>query len=80
MADLKEPTDEQIRERAYELYLQRGGAPGLDVDDWLAAEQELTALSGAKISWVGTELTAELEAPDLQSEDSRTTKKKTASA
>jgi hypothetical protein len=36
-----EPSEEEIRQRAYDLYLQRGGADGLDFDDWLSAEQEL---------------------------------------
>lgn len=30
-----------IRQRAYELYLKRGGTHGHDVDDWLHAEAEL---------------------------------------
>lgn len=33
--------EEQIRERAYELYQRRGGVDGYDMEDWLAAEQEL---------------------------------------
>jgi hypothetical protein len=32
----------RIAQRAYELYLSRGGAHGGDFDDWLAAERELT--------------------------------------
>ncbi|MGA2077754.1 MAG: DUF2934 domain-containing protein [Terriglobia bacterium] len=32
-----------MRHRAYELYLQRGAAPGNDVNDWLQAELELRA-------------------------------------
>jgi hypothetical protein len=28
--------------RAYELFLQRGGAHGHDWDDWFAAERELS--------------------------------------
>jgi hypothetical protein len=35
------PTDEQIARRAYELYLNRGQAPGHGVEDWLQAEREL---------------------------------------
>ena len=35
------PTEEQIRNRAYEFYLQRGCQPGHDRNDWLQAEQEL---------------------------------------
>lgn len=37
----REPTFEQIRQRAYEIYVRRGGAPGRDVDDWINAEREL---------------------------------------
>ena len=33
--------DEQIRMRAYELYLDRGGRPDNDLGDWFQAEQEL---------------------------------------
>ncbi len=32
-----------IAKRAYELYLERGSVPGYEVEDWLAAEAELTA-------------------------------------
>ena len=32
---------DRIAQRAYELYLQRGGADGGDFDDWLAAEREI---------------------------------------
>lgn len=34
-------TEEQIRQRAYEIYLRRGEVPGSEVDDWLQAELEL---------------------------------------
>jgi hypothetical protein len=33
--------DEQIRLRAYEIYLERGEQPGRELDDWLQAEREL---------------------------------------
>jgi hypothetical protein len=33
-------TPEQIRERAYFLFLQRGGQPGHALEDWLQAERE----------------------------------------
>jgi hypothetical protein len=35
------PTREEIEVRAYQIYVERGGAPGQDVDDWLQAEREL---------------------------------------
>ena len=31
----------EIRERAYEIYVKRGGADGLDENDWVQAEKEL---------------------------------------
>lgn len=33
---------DRVAQRAYELYLSRGGADGRDIDDWLAAERELS--------------------------------------
>lgn len=36
-----EPTEEEIRVRAYQIYLNRGRQPGHEVDDWVQAEQEL---------------------------------------
>jgi hypothetical protein len=32
---------EQIARRAYQIYEERGGNPGSDVDDWLEAERQL---------------------------------------
>ena len=32
---------QRIRNRAYEIYLQRGGQDGSELDDWLQAEQEI---------------------------------------
>ena len=37
----REPSVEEIRYRAYELYLERGGEHGMDFEDWLNAEREL---------------------------------------
>jgi hypothetical protein len=41
------PTTEQIAKRSYEIYLSRGAQPGHEVEDWLAAEAEL---SGKRLS------------------------------
>ena len=35
------PTREEIKLRAYQIFIERGGADGHDVDDWVQAEQEL---------------------------------------
>ena len=37
------PIDQRIRQRAYELYVQRGRLDGHDLDDWLQAECEIKA-------------------------------------
>ena len=35
------PTREEIELRAYEIYIERGGAHGQEAEDWLQAEREL---------------------------------------
>ena len=35
------PTPEEIRQRAYEIQIERGGFYGCDMDDLLQAEREL---------------------------------------
>ncbi len=35
------PTTEEIAFRAYQIYLERGGAPGNALEDWTRAEREL---------------------------------------
>ena len=40
-ADNIEIPEAEIRERAYEIYVKRGGADGLDENDWFQAEKEL---------------------------------------
>jgi hypothetical protein len=40
------PSDEEIRRRAYEIFLARNGGPGDALDDWIRAERELRAETG----------------------------------
>ena len=35
------PNHNEIRRRAYEVYLERGGLSGHELDDWLQAEREI---------------------------------------
>ena len=35
------PSPEEIRHRAYEIYNERGGTDGNDLEDWFQAEREL---------------------------------------
>ena len=37
------PTPEQIRQRANEIYMARGGAAGRELEDWLQAKRKLQA-------------------------------------
>ncbi len=46
-ASIAAPTHEEIAERAYEIYLERGQAPGYEVENWLQAEKELSEKLGA---------------------------------
>lgn len=48
MRSINEPilSHEEIEQRAYEIYLRRGGGDGRDLDDWFAAEQELAQERG----------------------------------
>lgn len=40
MAERKIP-EELIRQRAHEIFLERGSQPGQELEDWLQAEREL---------------------------------------
>ena len=35
------PSLAEIRERAFEIHIERGGIHGCDLDDWLQAQREL---------------------------------------
>jgi len=40
------PTTAEIALRAYHIYLERGGAPGNELEDWTRAERELLGKTG----------------------------------
>ena len=65
MSETKAPSEEQIQQRAYELFLARGCEPGRELEDWLEAEKELTYL--AELTAIGADLAADEElAPEPQ--------------
>ena len=39
------PSEDEVRVRAYQRYLDRGGTHGNDVEDWVEAEKELRGQS-----------------------------------
>jgi len=45
------PSHEEIRCRAYEIYLERNGLPGNELDDWHRAERELKKFALFKQGW-----------------------------
>jgi hypothetical protein len=45
------PSHEGIRRRAYEIYLERNGHPGDELEDWLRAERELQKVALFKRGW-----------------------------
>lgn len=44
---IQSAAEQEIRARAYEIYLQRGEQHGSDLDDWLQAERDLSTRSPA---------------------------------
>jgi len=45
------PSEEEIRRRAYEIYLERGDLPGDEIDEWLRAERELQKVALFARDW-----------------------------
>jgi Protein of unknown function (DUF2934) len=39
--NLQDPDEDKVRQRAYEIYLERGAVAGFEVEDWLQAESEV---------------------------------------
>jgi len=52
------PTHEEIALRAYQIYLERGGAPGDALQDWTRAERELLEKGTKPKSKLGPTLVA----------------------
>lgn len=48
------PTYEEIKHRAYEIYLSQGASDGHDLEDWLQTERDLREANGSTASseWV----------------------------
>jgi hypothetical protein len=41
-----QPTQEEIALRAYHIFLERGGMPGNELEDWIEAERQLFGETG----------------------------------
>jgi HSP20 family protein len=69
---------DRISKRAYELFQNRGGANGHDVEDWLAAESELLEPVAVEVTDAGNKVIVRAKIPgfeaknlDIQVEDSK---------
>lgn len=49
-ATKKVPSQAEIEFLAYQIFLERGGEPGHDLADWLAAEEQLKTRSETEAS------------------------------
>jgi hypothetical protein len=43
------PLEERIRLRAHQLYVERGNESGSEMDDWLQAEEEMSAAQEERV-------------------------------
>lgn len=73
------PTRDQIANRAYELYQDRGREDGRDVEDWLAAERELRSQNSPKQS-ISSSSSDEPRSSSLPTSRQRQSKTKTAAS
>jgi hypothetical protein len=53
MVESQEALKNAIAIRAYEIYIQRGGESGSDVEDWMQAEEELISDLAVAVSQPG---------------------------
>jgi len=52
------PTREEIALRAYQIYQERGGSPGHELEDWTRAERELMGKRSKPRGKMGLKLVA----------------------
>jgi hypothetical protein len=70
---------EKIALRAYEIYQDRGGQHGRDIDDWLQAENDMLAEAEEKKALYGRKKTAQTESAESPQRAPSTRRRKPAS-
>jgi hypothetical protein len=73
-----EITQEDIAKRAYEIYLQRGGMEGADLEDWLIAERELLSAQERSDRTTGEHVPLHLQKPSITDSNRRDETEKSA--
>jgi len=61
VADIRE----RISKRAYDKFLNRGAAPGNELEDWLSAEAELIIRSSADLRFENNQVVIEVVVPNV---------------
>ncbi len=61
----------KIRQRAYELFLNRGASPGLELEDWLQAERQLMWMPDTQLIEKDREFQARIDVSSLDPRDIR---------
>jgi Protein of unknown function (DUF2934) len=65
IADVLESVRERVSRRAYDNFVQRGGAHGHDLNDWLDAERELLIKPTPIVSAEGEDVFVEMSLPEI---------------
>jgi len=71
--DELQKTLEQIRQRAFDLFQQRGAIPGSDLDDWFRAEREVLWAPRSELTESAHDYILRIAAPGLEGGDVKVT-------
>ncbi len=72
LAEIK-ATFDKIRQRAFEFFERRGGAPGFDVEDWVRAEHDLFWVPQAELAETEGEYKIKVGVPGFEAKDLKVT-------
>src|SRR4051812_33146288 len=68
-----ESIETRIRERAHEIFMQRGSSPGRELDDWLEAERQLMWIPDTEIVEKEREFVSRIDIAGVEPKDIRVT-------
>jgi HSP20 family protein len=69
ISDEMRATFDKIRNRAFEFFERRGGAPGFDVEDWVRAERDLFWVPQAELLETEVEFKIKVGVPGFEAKD-----------
>ena len=71
MLEEMQKTFDEVRQRAFGLFQQRGAVPGADLDDWFRAERELLGPSLSELTESARHYVLRIAVPGLDPKDLR---------